>query len=230
MYFDASFLRICANIFHTNVLLNIFINRDWERAKALCAGVTGQPCKVLPPWAGWVGVDWGIALHPAWHRFRGTEPLLLLQEAEASLVAGDPGLRDMKWLCSSLTEGEWLMAELGPFPVQSPAPWSHSLFQAWAVLSRARSIALRRSSPASRSSGLSQQLGDTAAICYLFTFYFKKLKYGWFTMLCQFLLYSKVTWSYTHTHTHTHTHILFLILCSIMFYPKRLDRVPSVAQ
>ena len=33
---------------------------------------------------------------------------------------------------------------------------------------------------------------------------------------------------YTHTHTHTHTYIyiLFLIVSSIMFYPKRLDIVP----
>ena len=38
------------------------------------------------------------------------------------------------------------------------------------------------------------------------------LKYSWFTMLCQFLLYSKVTRSYLY--------ILFLILPSIMFYPK----------
>ena len=29
-------------------------------------------------------------------------------------------------------------------------------------------------------------------------------------MLCQFLLYSKVT-SYTHTHTHTHTHTFFFL-------------------
>ena len=43
--------------------------------------------------------------------------------------------------------------------------------------------------------------------------FFKILKYSLFTMFCQFLLYSKVTQSYTHTQ-HTHTHILFLILSS----------------
>ena len=30
---------------------------------------------------------------------------------------------------------------------------------------------------------------------------FFKLKYGWFTMFCQFLLYSRVTQSYTHIHS-----------------------------
>ena len=48
------------------------------------------------------------------------------------------------------------------------------------------------------------------------------LKYSWFTMLCQFLLYSKVTQSYLWV-THTHIYIPFLILSSIMVYPKRLD-------
>ena len=38
------------------------------------------------------------------------------------------------------------------------------------------------------------------------------LKHNWFTMLCQFLLYSKMTQSYTHTHTHT---LSFSILFSI---------------
>ena len=54
------------------------------------------------------------------------------------------------------------------------------------------------------------------------------LYYGWFTMLCQFLMNSIVTQSQscTHTHTHTHTHICFLTLFSIMVYPKRLDIVP----
>ena len=37
-------------------------------------------------------------------------------------------------------------------------------------------------------------------------------------MLCQFLLYGKVTQAYIY--------ILFLVLSSIMFYPKRLDMVP----
>jgi len=35
-------------------------------------------------------------------------------------------------------------------------------------------------------------------------FYF--FHYSWFTVFCQFLLYSKVTQSNTHTHTHTYTH------------------------
>ena len=33
---------------------------------------------------------------------------------------------------------------------------------------------------------------------------FLKLKYSWFTVLCNFLVYRK-WFSYTHTHTHTHT-------------------------
>ena len=44
------------------------------------------------------------------------------------------------------------------------------------------------------------------------------LKYNWFIMFCQFLLYSKVTQSYIYTH--------FLILSSIMLYHKWLDVVP----
>ena len=61
-------------------------------------------------------------------------------------------------------------------------------------------------------------------------------------MLYQFLLYRKVTQSYIHTyiyiyththtyiyiyiHTHTYIYILFLMLSSIIVYPKRLDIVP----
>jgi len=41
-------------------------------------------------------------------------------------------------------------------------------------------------------------------------------------VLCQFLLYSKLT--------HLHTYIPFLILSSIMVYPKRLDIVPCTVQ
>ena len=48
------------------------------------------------------------------------------------------------------------------------------------------------------------------------------LKYSRFTMLRQFLLYSKVTQSYIH--------ILFLILSSIMFHPNRLDILPCAVQ
>ena len=47
-------------------------------------------------------------------------------------------------------------------------------------------------------------------------FYFL-LKYSWVTMLCQFLLYSKVTQSYIYIH------FLKKILLSIMVCPKRLD-------
>ena len=51
-------------------------------------------------------------------------------------------------------------------------------------------------------------------------------------MLCQFLLYSKVTQLYIHihTHTHTHTHTPFLTLSSIIVYPKRLVIVPCAVQ
>ena len=49
------------------------------------------------------------------------------------------------------------------------------------------------------------------------------LKYSRLTMLCQLLLHSKVTLSYIHIH-------IFLILSSILVYPKRLDRVPCAVQ
>ena len=42
-------------------------------------------------------------------------------------------------------------------------------------------------------------------------------------MFCQFLLHSDVA-------SHTHTYIPFLILSSLMFYPKRLDIVPCAIQ
>ena len=45
------------------------------------------------------------------------------------------------------------------------------------------------------------------------------LEYSWFTVLCQFLLYSIVTQSYIYIH-------FFLLFSSIMFYPKRFDIVP----
>ena len=62
------------------------------------------------------------------------------------------------------------------------------------------------------------------------------LEYIWLTVLCKFLLYSKVNYiyMYTHTHTnthtrkHTHTYIPFLILSSIMVYPKRLIEFPTL--
>ena len=43
--------------------------------------------------------------------------------------------------------------------------------------------------------------------------------YGWFSLICQFLLYSKVTQSYLYIYT------LFLISSFIMFYHKWLDIV-----
>ena len=45
-------------------------------------------------------------------------------------------------------------------------------------------------------------------------------------MFCQFLLYSNVPQLYIYIYIH----ILFLILSSIMFYPKRLDLVPCAVQ
>ena len=58
------------------------------------------------------------------------------------------------------------------------------------------------------------------------SFYFNGLKCSWFTMLCQFLLYSKVTQS----HTHRHTYIYILFLSFIILCHKRLDIVPCAVQ
>ena len=41
-------------------------------------------------------------------------------------------------------------------------------------------------------------------------FIFIVLKYNWFTMLCQFILYSKVTQSHTHTHIYTFLFLYYL--------------------
>ena len=49
------------------------------------------------------------------------------------------------------------------------------------------------------------------------------LNYIWLTVLCHFLLQSIVTQLYIYIH-------FFLILSSIMFYPKRLDIVPCAVQ
>ena len=54
---------------------------------------------------------------------------------------------------------------------------------------------------------------------FLFSFY-----YGWFTIFCQFLQYSKVT------QLHLYLYILFLILSSIMVCRKWLDIVPCAIQ
>ena len=49
-------------------------------------------------------------------------------------------------------------------------------------------------------------------------------------MFGQFLLYNKVTQSYIYIYT-LYIYILFLILSSVIVYPKRLDIVPcTVAQ
>ena len=45
------------------------------------------------------------------------------------------------------------------------------------------------------------------------------LKYSWLTILCQFLLYNMLV-------SCTYVYILFLILFSIMFYSRRVDKVP----
>ena len=57
----------------------------------------------------------------------------------------------------------------------------------------------------------------SAMVLFYFLFF---LKYNLFTTLYQFLLHSKETQSCTYKN------IIFLILSSIVFYPRRLDRVP----
>ena len=57
------------------------------------------------------------------------------------------------------------------------------------------------------------------ASTFFFSFNAFLLGYSWFTVLSQFLLYSIVTQS----NIYVYIHILFLILSSIMDYPKRLD-------
>ena len=56
----------------------------------------------------------------------------------------------------------------------------------------------------------------------LWIFLFLFLKYSCFTVLCQLLLYSIMTWSYIC--------ILFLILSSITLYPKRVGIVACAVQ
>ena len=58
--------------------------------------------------------------------------------------------------------------------------------------------------------------------CHSF-FFFQEIYYSWFTLFCQFLLYSKVG-------SHTSRHTLFLILSFIMFHHKWLDIVPYAIQ
>ena len=58
------------------------------------------------------------------------------------------------------------------------------------------------------------------SIFKLFSFF----HYSCFTMLCQYLLYNEVIQS------HIYTHMPFLILSSIMIYPKRLDIFPCAVQ
>ena len=63
-------------------------------------------------------------------------------------------------------------------------------------------------------------------------FYF--FQYSWFTVFCQFLLYSKVIQSHTHTHTHIYIYIYIYILyftfSSIMLHHKWLDIVLSAVR
>ena len=59
---------------------------------------------------------------------------------------------------------------------------------------------------------------------YLFFNDFNFFQYNWFTVFCQFLLYSKMTQS------HIHIYILFLTLSSIMLHHKWLDIVPCAIQ
>ena len=62
-----------------------------------------------------------------------------------------------------------------------------------------------------RSSWFNKSISVNKWKSFLYFLTFLKLKYSWFTMLCQFLLYSKVTQLYTHTHicTHSFSHIIF---------------------
>ena len=46
--------------------------------------------------------------------------------------------------------------------------------------------------------------------CYLVVLFWFFLKYGWFTALCQFLLYSKVAQLYIYIYIYTHIHILIV--------------------
>ena len=50
--------------------------------------------------------------------------------------------------------------------------------------------------------------------------------YNWFTLFCQFMLYSKVTQSYIYIYIY----VFFFTLSSIMFHHKSLDRVPWAIQ
>ena len=81
-------------------------------------------------------------------------------------------------------------------------------------------------------------------VFYFWKFYFFSFYYNWFTVFCQFLLYSKVTQLYIYIYVcvfcvaspakhlrkyiffFSHTHILFLTLSSIMFHRNWLDIVP----
>ena len=74
--------------------------------------------------------------------------------------------------------------------------------------------------------GWNKVTGSTTLFLFLFFYFygFYFFHYTWFTVVCQFLPYSKVTQSYVHIY------ILFLTLSSIIFHHKRLDIVPCAIQ
>ena len=63
----------------------------------------------------------------------------------------------------------------------------------------------------------------TLICCSFFRLFKFSLKYNWFTMLCQFLLYSKVTQSYIYTQS-------FKLIFFVMVYSRRLGVVPCTVQ
>ena len=58
------------------------------------------------------------------------------------------------------------------------------------------------------------------SLIFCFLYFFKN--YSWFTTLCQFLLYNKVTQSFIYIYIY----VIFFTLSSIMFHHKWLDTVP----
>ena len=65
-----------------------------------------------------------------------------------------------------------------------------------------------------------------------YLFFLVLLKYIIDLILCQFLLYSTMTYLNTHTYTctHTHTHTYIYIFFSIMVYPSILNIVSCAIQ
>ena len=73
-------------------------------------------------------------------------------------------------------------------------------------------------------------IANTLSVCLVFLKFFL-LKYSWFTMLCQFLLYSKVTQSHIYTHFQTLFRFFkndfyffhyswFTVFCQFLLYSK----------